>query len=212
MRVSVIGATGGTGRLVVAYALARGHGITVLLRDAAAATEFLGADVVVGDIRDPGAVGAAVNGADAVISCLGVRLGQAPGTVRSRGTATLVSQMRAQNVRRLLAVSAVGVGSSRADQSRGARMMSSFVPGRARLAEAYAAEQEIVCAAGEVDWTIVRAPRLVDKDSGAAVTVAESVRVGLRSQLTRNALAQVLLDELDDPRHLGTAVTAVNAA
>ncbi|WP_059020914.1 NAD(P)H-binding protein [Mycobacterium sp. M26] len=209
MKILVIGATGGTGRQVVTQALQRGHHVTVLLRDAAAAADFPGTEVVVGDVLAADAVRAALGGADAVISCLGVRAGQAPGTVRSAGTANLVAQMRAGGVRRLVAVSTIGVGSSIVDQSRPARMIARFVPGPERLAEADAAEQEIRSAGAELDWTIVRPPRLVDGDPGAGATVAESVPAKMRSQLTRTALAGVLLDQLEDPRFIGRAVTAI---
>ena len=71
-RVTVFGAAGATGRHVIAAAAEAGHEVTVLVRDP---TKLGGADpritVLQGDARDPDAVGAAVQGAEAVISTIG---------------------------------------------------------------------------------------------------------------------------------------------
>ncbi|AQT80864.1 hypothetical protein B1R94_18740 [Mycolicibacterium litorale] len=209
MKILVIGATGGTGRLVVEQARQRGHSVTALVRESTAPAEFGDADVVVGDVLDPDAIAAALAGIDAVVSCLGVRLGQPAGTVRSTGTANVVAQMGVLGVRRLVAVSTIGVGSSIADQGRVARWMWKRIVGAERLAEADAAEAHIRLAADGLDWTIVRPPRLVDGEAHGGVVVGAAVATGLRSQLTRAALAGVLLDQLDDSRYVGQAVTVI---
>ncbi|GAB3039151.1 NmrA family transcriptional regulator [Mycobacterium bourgelatii] len=209
MKILVIGATGGTGAQVVKQALARGHSVKVQVRDRVQAAQFDQAEVMVGDVRDAAAVDSALSGVDAVVCCLGVRLGQDPGTVRSAGTANLVAQMRRHGVRRLIAVSTVGVGSSVADQSRIARMMWPRMVGRPRLIEADRAEAAIRDGGDELAWTLVRPPRLVDGAGGARLQVGPSVRTGMRSQLARADLASVLLDQVTDERYVGAAVTAV---
>jgi putative NADH-flavin reductase len=153
-------------------------------------------------------VDSALSGVDAVVCCLGVRLGQDPGSVRSDGTANLVAQMRRHGVRRLIAVSTVGAGSSVADQSRIARMFLPRIVGRARLIEADRAEAAIRAGGDELAWTLVRPPRLVDGAGGERLQVGPSVPTGMRSQLSRADLATVLLDQLTDERYVGAAVTA----
>jgi putative NADH-flavin reductase len=69
MRIAVFGASGRTGRNVVAQALARGHDVTAFVRDRSAPAAK-GVTVVAGDARDPAAVDRAVREADAVISVL----------------------------------------------------------------------------------------------------------------------------------------------
>ena len=51
-KVLVLGATGGTGRLIVSQAVARGHDVTVLVRSAEKARDLKGAKLIVGDARD----------------------------------------------------------------------------------------------------------------------------------------------------------------
>ncbi|MEV4490314.1 NAD(P)H-binding protein [Micromonospora coxensis] len=203
VRILLVGATGGTGQAVRELAPALGHDVVALVRDPAV-PRLPGARVAHGDVRDPEALGRALVGIDAVVSCLGVRLGQQPGTVRSAGTAALVAAMTAGGVRRLVGVSSVGVGESVAAQSRTARLLWPRLVGADRLAEAERAEAAV--RGSDLDWTIVRPPRLVDGPD-TPVTVGVDVATGLRSQLSRAALARTLLDLVDTGAHRQSCVT-----
>ena len=68
MKVLVLGATGGTGRLIVGDALTKGHSVVALVRSKARAPNLPGVDMIEGDARDEGAVSRALDGCDAVIS------------------------------------------------------------------------------------------------------------------------------------------------
>ena len=83
MIVTVLGATGRTGRLLVAELTGRGHEVTILVRDPYGAPEET--HLVVGDSRDPQALAAALIGAQAVVSALGP-VGQDLGTASGPGT------------------------------------------------------------------------------------------------------------------------------
>lgn len=67
-KVLVIGAAGRAGRAAVAEAVARGHEVTALVRDAAAYDAPVGVPVRTGDAGDPAVVAAAAQGQDAVIA------------------------------------------------------------------------------------------------------------------------------------------------
>jgi uncharacterized protein YbjT (DUF2867 family) len=56
MKVLVLGATGGTGRLIVRDALAKGHSVIALVRSNARAFDLPGADMIEDDARDEGAL------------------------------------------------------------------------------------------------------------------------------------------------------------
>ncbi|WP_427135142.1 NAD(P)H-binding protein [Pseudarthrobacter sp. S9] len=67
-RVLVIGATGQTGRLVVAAATRHGLHVRALARNVERARKVLpGVDIVQGDLEDPATLTAAVNGIDAIV-------------------------------------------------------------------------------------------------------------------------------------------------
>lgn len=72
MKVLVLGATGGTGRLIVRDAVAKGHSAVALVRSKARASDLAGADLIEGDARDESALIRALDGCDAVVSSLGV--------------------------------------------------------------------------------------------------------------------------------------------
>ena len=72
MNLLVLGATGATGRQVVAQALERGHHVTAFVRNPDRLRKPL-PEVIQGDLADPAAVENALRGRDAVLSALGTR-------------------------------------------------------------------------------------------------------------------------------------------
>lgn len=85
--LAVLGATGRTGRRLVAYALADGWRVRALARTPAALDDLAHPQltVVAGDATDPAAVARALGDADALASALGGGTTAAPGTTRSTG-------------------------------------------------------------------------------------------------------------------------------
>ncbi|WP_086803503.1 NAD(P)-dependent oxidoreductase [Streptomyces caniscabiei] len=104
MRVTVFGATGAIGRLVVQQLLDDGHQITALVRTPAKlALTHPHLTVVTGQLTDRAAVEQAVSGADAVISALGPSLKRsATGTQVTDGTRTIAQAMEARKVTRFV--------------------------------------------------------------------------------------------------------------
>ena len=69
MKVLIIGATGGTGRILLEKAVEQGHEVTALARNpSAVAPRDYRPRVLRGNVLDPDAVEAAVAGQDAVLS------------------------------------------------------------------------------------------------------------------------------------------------
>ncbi|MBD9727333.1 NAD(P)H-binding protein [Streptomyces caniscabiei] len=104
MRVTVFGATGAIGRLVVQQLLDDGHQITALVRTPAKlALTHPHLAVVTGQLADRAAVEQAVSGADAVISALGPSLKRSTtGTQVTDGTRTIAQAMEARKVTRFV--------------------------------------------------------------------------------------------------------------
>lgn len=207
MKLCVIGASGGTGLAFVRRALSRRHEVVALLRDGSRLPDGVAAGTVAGDVLDREAVDRALRGCDAVACLLGVRLGQPPGTTRSRGTQVLIDAMQATGVRRLVAVSAVGARRGRAHQSLASRWLLPIIVGRERLAEVDRQESSVM--ASPLDWCLVRPPRLVDAPGSGRWSVGPDQRATFASQLPRADLAAFLLDEIEQPRFVRTAVAIV---
>ncbi|XP_074990482.1 flavin reductase (NADPH) isoform X1 [Calonectris borealis] len=102
--IVIFGATGRTGLTTLSQALEEGYAVTVLVRDRARLpARPRPARVVLGDARDPAAVGEAVRGQDAVVILLGTRDELGPTTVMSEGTKNIVTAMKAHGVRKVVA-------------------------------------------------------------------------------------------------------------
>ena len=113
MKVLIIGATGGTGRILLEKALDQGHEVTALVRNpSTVAPRDYRPRVLRGNALDPDEVKAAVSGQDAVLSALGTRSTK-PTTLFSASAANLVGAMKKHDVRRLVCITAVGAGDSK---------------------------------------------------------------------------------------------------
>jgi putative NADH-flavin reductase len=202
MKITVLGATGRTGRPLVEELLRRGHHVVAVVRDPARAHLPDGADVVAGDVRDADVLRRAVTGADAVVSALGPRKGDP--RLHREVAPVLISAMKDAGVRRFVGVSGAGVDVDGDRKSRRDRVVSWIIqhlPGDAvkdKVAE-YGTWRD-----SGLDWTLVRPPRL--QDGPATGAVEHHAGTSPRSTSIRRAdLAAFLVDEVEQGRYVGAA-------
>ena len=211
-RVVVFGASGGIGRRVVEQALARGHEVVAVVRTPGKlALSGPHLTVVPAELEDRSAIGAAVRGADAVISALGPSLDRkATGMPLIEGTRNIVDAMRAGGVGRYIGMATPSVR----DPRDGRALMGLIVPlmGRLFLPRAYRellALSEIVMYSG-LDWTIARFIAPKDGPAKGRVRAGFLGRGRLGSAITRADIATFLLDQLDDTRFVRAAPVISN--
>lgn len=187
MKITVFGASGGTGSHVIEQALAAGHEVTAFVRTPAKITvQHPNLTLFQGDVIDAASVEDAIIGQDAVISALGPSRPPLPGMMESAAR-NILEAMRQAGVRRLIWTSGAGVG----DPQDRPGFMDSLMK---RLLTLMAGEVMRDSAAGvnlirssEMDWTIARFPRLLDgsrkgmyrvgylgKDSGMVLARADA--------------------------------------
>jgi putative NADH-flavin reductase len=112
-RVLIVGATGGTGRQLVAQALERGYAVTALVRDPSRLrVDHPELTVVQGDVLDYGSVEAAMRGQEAVLSALGHKRFFYPTRILSEGTQNILRAMDTHGVPRLICETSLGIGDS----------------------------------------------------------------------------------------------------
>lgn len=209
MKIVIFGSTGGTGLMLLRQAVERGHKVIAFARNPQnVIVSDAGIDVLQGDVLDPAAVCHAVAGVDAAISVLGVRLRQAPGTVRSEGTRNIVNALSQAGIERFVSVSTIGAGDSRDRLSWVARFLLPRIIGAERIEEAE--RQEEIIRRSNLNWTILRPPQLVDRPGTGHYKIGADLKTGLRSNITRADLATALLDQVQNKESYGKCLSVTN--
>ncbi|MGH3435441.1 MAG: NAD(P)-dependent oxidoreductase [Sciscionella sp.] len=205
MRITVFGASGGTGKMLVRLALDESHEVTAVVRDPAKlGTRHEKLSVVRADVLDSAAIKPAVKEADAVFSALGAKQRSDPARICSRGIHSILEAMSAVGTRRLLCISAAPV----AEATEGDRLLYRALARpllRAILREAYAdmATMEREVTASDTEWTVFRPPKLIDKPSGGGYRTAYNANVAGGYRIARADLATEMLARVSDPASYG---------
>jgi putative NADH-flavin reductase len=199
MRLFVLGATGGIGRQLVDQSLQRRHHVTAFVRSPQnLGTPRNGLTVIQGDVRDAGAMSAALAGHDAVLSTLGPP-GPAPNTITSESARATVKAMQTTGVHRILVV---GVAALFPDIGVFGRLLRSTL---LRNVADDSAEMERIVKASGLDWTIVRPPRLTNgprrERYGLAVDHLPD-GAGGNATVSRADVAHFMLNELEHRAHI----------
>lgn len=208
MKITVFGATGGTGRQVLRQAVAAGHEVTAVVRDRTRLDDASGLTVVEADVTNPIEIGPAVAGRDAIVSALGPRDSRSPSTICADGVASIAEAMGVAGVRRLVAVSASGLATDEGDGPFTRRVVKPILGAVLRHPFADMRRMEDLVRATDLEWTIVRPPQLTDgpRTGKYRAEIGRNVRGGLR--VSRADLADHILGCLADhgPLHATVAI------
>jgi uncharacterized protein YbjT (DUF2867 family) len=193
MKILVLGATGGTGRLIVRDAVAKGHSVVALVRSTASAN-LPGVDMIEGDARDEGTLTRALDGCDAVISALGTGIGFRKVDLLAVATRALVTTMTSNGVRRLVCISALGVGDS---HGHGGFMFDRlFQPLLLRHAYKDKDRQEAAIRASSLDWVVVRPGMLTDDPASGSVRAITNLAGVKGGKIARADVARFVVEQL----------------
>jgi putative NADH-flavin reductase len=199
VKLTVFGATGRTGGLVVEQALAAGHDVTALARNPAALPPRDRLTVVQGDVLDPAAVERALEGSDAAVAALGVR-SREPTTVFSEGVGNMLRAMKAGGPQRILALSADGVEDN-PNVNIGQRLVTKLVVARifrTRWDDMLRMEREL--AGSDADWSALRLPGLKDGERTGEYRVSIGEPIDKPSRIARADVADFIVTHLTDPQ------------
>ncbi|MEU6750826.1 NAD(P)H-binding protein [Spirillospora sp. NPDC046719] len=209
MRITVFGATGGIGTRLVRRALDAGHEVTAVVRNPGGMPADLRdrAAVVQADIMDPAAIEGAVKGADAVFSAMGAR-SIGPTTVCSESSRSIIAAMRATGAGRFLMVSMGAIASEPGDDPLTRYVVKPLILGRIlrhSIADMRVAEAQVRDSG--LDWTIVRPPRLTNKEGRDRYRKAVDRSVTGGYSITRDDVAKALLDLAGDLPSIGHVIS-----
>ena len=199
-RILIIGASNGIGLETVKAALAEGHTVRAFARSASKiAIDDPRLEKTSGDARDATAIAKALDGLDAVILSLGVALN--PETILlgtrlfSDATRTLVDAMTAAGPRRLIVVTGIGAGSSRA--CLGPLYATAFQFSLKRIYDDKDV-QEMIVTRSALDWTIVR-PGILTNERSTVCRALLDPKDWKPGPVARAAVARYIVDHLSGP-------------
>jgi putative NADH-flavin reductase len=189
MKLAIFGASGATGKRVVQQALKNGHTVTVLLRNHdGLAIEDGRIQRVVGTLDDPAAVAKVIEGADVVISVLGIRKGGSQ-EVCATGIRSILKPMQPHGTQRLVALSAYGASETRND-AWFIRLIRKLISAKMRDKD----HMEDLIRSSAVDWTLIRPPALTNGPATGSYRHGIDLRPGLTARLSRADLASFIVD------------------
>ena len=197
MQLTILAASGATGRELTRQALERGHTVTAIARnpgrivvpDSARLTR------IAADVHDPDAIKAALAGSQVVLSGLGVAEGDPPGALTAGARA--VTEAHPQ---RIIWLGAIGTG--RSGQAGGLIVRSVFRAMRATLDDKVTADTMVL----RVGGTVFHAGPLTSGPlSPGHRTVGLDAYPGrlFPASISRATVAAAMLDEAESPRYRG---------
>lgn len=198
--LALFGATGRTGRHVLAQALDAGWAVRALARRPDALEPRAGLVVIAGDVLDPGAVAETIAGADAVVSVFGQVAGSPP-TLQTDGTRAIATAMQERGIRRIVSLSGGGLPFEQDRPKTADRVIRWLLRRISPHVLDDAAGHAAVLAASDLDWTIVRGPVLTDQPRRGRYRVGW-VGVDASARIGRADLATEILAQIDARSHL----------
>lgn len=204
MKIAIFGATGIVGSAITREALAQGHEVTVLTRNAGKVKFHDNKlSVVEGDVRDRSIVRKVLEGQHAVIQSLGIggKGDGRPTTFVSEANKLIMEEMARMNVRRLIAISVIGAGDSlyflpwiyRKIMPVMMRWFQAIIDDKNRM--------EPMIEKSGLDWTIVRCTTVKDAAPKNKI-IASLDGKGISDSITAPDMAKFVVAQLTAPRFL----------
>ncbi|HEX7760093.1 MAG TPA: NAD(P)-binding oxidoreductase [Caulobacteraceae bacterium] len=202
MKITVLGATGATGRLVVEQALGREHEVVAYVRRSDGSEGHPGLRVVVGELTNTDLLSAAITDADAVICCLGTHERKNVDLMQ-QSLPLIVQAMKHAGRKRLVLMSAYGVGETARTASLVPRIAYKTL-----VASVYQDKERSEAALPQsgLDLTRIYPVVLTDDSLSESVEVRPMPMVtkvkGL-PKVSRANVAKAILDAAEDRRTIG---------
>ena len=196
MKITVFGASGKTGSLLVKQALEAGHEVRAYVRTPSAfKIEEPGLEMIVGQLDDKDKLREAIHGADACVSTLAV------GTLTKsypevvKGINTIVQIMEEEKVPRFVYMSSLGVGQSRVKMPQPIRFLVLDLFLRVPIAQ-HLKNEETIRKSG-LQWTIVQPGGLTDGiKTGKYKSGTDLEKIKGNASVSRANVADFILEQL----------------
>jgi putative NADH-flavin reductase len=196
--ITVLGANGGIGSQVVSLALQGGYRVTAIVRNLdSLKTKHENLTVAKGDILQPETFLKHIINKDVVISTIGSSSLKET-ALYSQGAINLLRAMEETGTRRCYFISASGIEVN-PSHNVFVRFATQFILQKI-LKNMYAdlREMEIKIKQSDLDWTIVRPPRLIDAPSTGQYRLATNKFLNNGLSIARADIAHFMLSNIDN--------------
>lgn len=208
MKLVVLGATGGTGLEIIDRALERGHSVTAFVRSPDRIRKFGGRiDIVTGNLLRKDEMERAIRDRDAVVSAFGPRqpTSKVDAGLLQRFASVLTGAMQNTGVKRV-------VVESTAFLFKDALIPPANLVGRIffRGVVADATKMERIFAESNLDWTLVRPPRLTDQPCRGKYRVREGHLPRFGFAISRADVADFMVSAAENGSFIRSVVGVCN--
>lgn len=202
----IFGATGPTGQQLVQQALGQGHQVTAVARTPnKLILQHERLRVVQGDALDPASVDRAVQGAEVVLSALGVGRQLGATTVYSEGGRNILGAMQRHGIWRFIGIGSGGV--EQGDPSFGFFYKYIIKPLLLKRAYDDMARFEAYLKTSALEWIFVRPTALTDGPKTGTYRVSPRYAPPKGTTIARADLADFMLKQLQSDEYLGQTPT-----
>lgn len=214
LRTVILGATGETGKPLLRQALAAGHEVTAIVRDASkVSTTHRNLTVVNGNVFSPEFMQSHFAGHDVIVSALGFPKQKDVMSEFTSSMAAIIAAMRAVRVRRLVTISAWYTDpKSRVGQYMFDKMWAKIAGLVHTLDNEGEMEAMLAASTDDIDYTSVRVPTLTwDPQTGKEFMCAVGanwVEDG-SGFIPREDVARFMVSTLDDPERWKNKAVAI---
>jgi putative NADH-flavin reductase len=206
MKVTIFGASGKAGRLVVDECAGRGWDTTAFVRDPTKVPARAGLLAVAGDARSLDDVRNALKGRNAAFSCLGLHDITKPSTEFSDAVKTIVRAMEESGVRRFVLIASTVALPGPNGGVRGAAGVPEFLH---NVVAEHVRNYETVLRSS-LDWTVLCPATLVeDIPVGHARTAYEDLPAG-KAEAGYADVARTMVDLVEEPKSIGKRVGLIS--
>ena len=197
MKLIVLGATGGTGQEIVCKAVERGHSVTAFVRSPERLKPFRDRiNIRQGNLLDAEQLAGAIRGHDAILSGFGPRLpaAKSDADLMYRFSLALTDAMIRAAVRRVIIESSAFL-------FKDSIVPPTYLVGRLFFSGVVAdlSAMERLIQASDLDWTLVRPPRLTDAPYTGRYRLRVGHLPGFGFSIPRADVAECMIKTVEDP-------------
>lgn len=202
MKILIIGASRGIGKVLLEEALGDGHDVSVMARHPEKIkVSHAKLHVHQGDVRDRDSVAERAKGCDVVCSCIGGPITFKPVDLFSMAATNIVSAVTANPGQKFIAVTGIGAGDSKGHG--GFLYDRIFNPLLLKTIYADKDREEAIIKASAIDWLIVRPAGLTNGPRTGSYRVVDNLQGVTSKRISRRDVADFILAQTANPTHFG---------